>query len=162
MNKTFRKTWKSWVIFHSIHRINWTVTHYFWKRNNLIFHVFKAEINRSKCCSCVWGDRYGLLMSDQFTCSRLLLCWSRICRRGRNGCWSHEPSGRGSACVWPVGRKILYICIYYKYVFIVILLWLRCDLWPWRCDTTSKGQNNPVIIKCWHPSETKIKIPSDK
>lgn len=44
-----------------------------------------------------WSWRRVLM----FTCSRLLLCWSRICRRGRSGCWSREASGRGSACVWP-------------------------------------------------------------
>lgn len=39
------------------------------------------------------------------TCSHLLLCWSHICHRRRSGCWSHEASDQGSACVWPETRN---------------------------------------------------------
>lgn len=36
--------------------------------------------------------------------SHCLLHLSHICRRKRNGCWSHGQSGRSIACVWPVKK----------------------------------------------------------
>lgn len=41
----------------------------------------------------------------QLTCSRCLRRLSRICRRRRSGCWSREPSGRSSVCVWPEDER---------------------------------------------------------
>ena len=71
-------------------------------------HLQQQELtqNHVLCCRCVSGDHL-LLISDQLTCSRLLLCWSRVCLHGRSGCWSRAPSGRGSACVWPGDRNHL-------------------------------------------------------
>lgn len=68
------------------------------KQTHGYFYRSSQLIMTSWCLTCRSGFNPWVLM---FTCSRLLLCWSRICRRGRSGCWSREASGRGSACVWP-------------------------------------------------------------
>lgn len=73
-----------------------------WKPRFMQHLVFIVRENKNSFISLISPEcMVVLLIGDRVTCSRLLLCWSRICRRGRSGCWSHEASGRGSACVWP-------------------------------------------------------------
>lgn len=99
------------------------------------FHLSALKIKIYHTQFCFISPRVQLvsLIGDRVTCSRLLLCWSRICRLGRSGCWSHEASGRGSACVWPADGNEANV----RLIVLIQLTWIQGITWHLSLQTSS-------------------------